>query len=127
MVRINQQQRRYALQRVNEKLREFKDDLREKFTTSKKEFTKKEKEKILRANAAYGLDFHSKIKLDQTIDEAVIWSNYLSDYSDFDEKGFNKVFNPIQVEANSIKDKIMLGVDEEEAYRLIEQFCSKKL
>ena len=118
---MNQTQKRYAIDRVNQIVRDKEKSLREKFTTKKVELSRQEKVTKIRKGQV-------KIFSDKNITYNKC-SFYLTDVFDFspfekqggvDKKKYDDTMSPVRKKAQEVKDKIMLG-DADEALKMIEQ------
>lgn len=119
---MNQTQKRYAIERVNDILKQKKNALRDKHTKERIELTSKEMISKIRYKHVALLPYSE-------IDFSKYRYNLreIFDFTSFEKVGglntesYDKERNPIEKKAQEIKDKIMLG-NAEEALKMIQEF-----
>lgn len=118
---MNQNQQRYAMQRVQQVLSQRAADLRKKFTKAPKEVTDEQK-----LSAIYEDDVHLKqnLALSTTLRDAYDFRRLRPEAIE-DLTGSQKAIAELNDQAAAVRDEIMLG-DEAKALKLIHQFCDKE-
>lgn len=114
MSKLNQEERRYALRRVDEITKAREERLREKHTKPVKGLTAAEKLRQIQRGDAYRMS--SGWNLSTPIGECYIFDS--ADKGELDNKAFRKDMAALRKEKAKVGDAIVLG-DAEEAKKLL--------
>lgn len=116
---MNQQQRKYAKERVSGLTQQKINEIKQRFVTKGSSLTDTDRLKEFKkgnfkvsADVKY-IDHYTRVT------NLITFTNDVPD--EFDKEGYDKAVETIRTRSNVVLDEIMLG-DAEEAYRLIQSF-----
>ena len=117
---MDQNQKRYAIKRIDEVLATKANDLRQRFTKQSRQPSDLEK---LRAIREGDVVLRRNATMSSPMAEAFDFSG-LGPFTQVDQKPLGKALDLLKQQAAKVRDAVMLG-DESNALKLIQSFCKE--
>lgn len=122
--RLNQEQRRYCVKRIDSILKTARENLGDKHTkTVTKKRTFAEKLRLIQWGDVC-LKQERHLNKDTKLMDAYDFEDE-GERSELDQKAFDREFNKVRKQANALKDKFVLGYDVDKAYKELTAFAAK--